>query len=105
MEVLADYREDAAVLRRTGQEAQAHSPERMAQDVSEAARDYLLFLSEDDAALRSGHTERWLRDRYREWAKAGHAKKENGRRWYRQVVIPYRMRAAYEDGARQADAA
>lgn len=105
MEVLADYREDAAVLRRNGQEAQAHSLERMAQDVSEAARDYLLFLSEDDAALRSGHTERWLRARYREWAKAGHAKKENGRRWYRSVVIPYRMRAAYEDGARQADAA
>jgi len=44
-------------------------------DVARAAEDYMSFLSETDAMLRSGRAAGWLRARFAEWLEQGHAKK------------------------------
>lgn len=99
-QVLADWREDAAVLHRQGQRIQAETIQRFAQDVEEAAHEYITWLDEDDAMLRSAHSQRWLRSRFPEWERAGHAKYERGRRWYRMLVVPGRanLSRAYDSG-------
>lgn len=58
------------------------------QSVRESAADYLTFLSEPDAKLRSGRALRWLRERYPVWEASGDAYTESGRRYYRQCVVP-----------------
>jgi hypothetical protein len=86
--VLADWREQASVLRRNGHTHQADSIERLCADVGEAAEEFLTWLNEQDAALRSGRSPAWLRKRYPEWEQAGHARRIGGRREYRMVIVP-----------------
>ena len=104
-EVLADMRGDAAVLRRNGDDRTASVLERFARHVAGAAEDYLAWLDESDARLQSGHGVEWLRARYPEWFRQGHARMNGRHRQYRQVVIPRRAdpEAAREAG-RQAGA-
>lgn len=62
---------------------------------------YMTCLPEDKAIEHSGKAQRWLRARYPAWAEAGHAYKQNGIRYYRQLVLPWRSakdQAAYEAG-------
>jgi hypothetical protein len=99
-QVIADYRGDLAVLRKHAETVRVDLIEQILDAVKESAADYLTFISEDDARLRSGHTVEWLRARFAQWARDGHAKIERRQRWYRAVVVERRadVAAAREAG-------
>lgn len=104
-QVLADWRGDAQVLRRRCDVQLAEQLERCAEEATEAAEEYLRWLSEDDAMLRSGRSRTWLRGQFPEWERQGHARREgHRRRMYRMLVIPQRANtlAAREAGWRGA---
>lgn len=90
--VVARWRSDAAALRRNGEPAKAVLLERCADETETAAAEWLTWLSEEEAALRSGRSVAWLRARYRDWHPQGHAKPV-GRavRIYRAAVVPRRL--------------
>lgn len=98
-QVLADARGDAAVLRKQGHAAQADSIERVCGDVAEAAHEFIAWLSEGEAQLRSGRSAAWLRRQFAEWEHAGHARKDRRQRQYRMLIVP---RRADLESARQA---
>jgi hypothetical protein len=87
-DVLADFRGDAAVLRRAGHHRDADLREQLAEAVAEAAREWLTWLSETDAALRSGRSKDWLRARFSDWQRDGHARLQGRERQYRACVVP-----------------
>jgi hypothetical protein len=101
-QVIADEREQAAILRANGHGGEARIIERVCDRVSESLREYLTWLSEPDARLRSGRTVEWLRGRFAEWASEGMAEVRGGRRYYRAVIVPMRAHAsaAFEAGVR-----
>ncbi len=106
-QLLADWRGDAQVLRRRGHDREADQLEWFADAVARAAEDYLRWLSEDEALLRSGRSRGWLRSQFPEWQRAGHARRDGRKRrkrWYRMLVIPQRANplAARESGRRAA---
>lgn len=90
-QVLADLRGEAQVLRANGHAAQAESMERVCEKVAGAAEDYLRFISESDARLRSGWSVARLKARFPEWQRQGHAEMRGRERQYRLVVIPQRV--------------
>ena len=90
-DVIADLREEANVLRRTGNVKQAETYDRILDVLTPELEELTTWLSEDDAMLRSGRGKAWLRARFDEWEKRGHAKQERRKRWYRMVVIPQRL--------------
>lgn len=106
--VLADALEESGVLRRNGHPEQADTIVRLCDAVRESARDYLWWLSESEALLRSGRSLRWLRTHYREWESTGNARRDaKGQRHYRALVVPQRVhksaaREAGKEAARQA---
>ena len=90
-QVIADAREEAAVLRRAGNVGQAEYVEQLLDKVSTAAEDYLLWLNESDAMIKSGLAERTLRRRFRELQDCGLARYNDRReRQYRAVAVPPR---------------
>lgn len=89
-QVLADARGDAQVLRKRGHGRDAELIEKLCDEVSAAAEDYLRWLNEDEAMLRSGRSSAWLRGAFPEWERSGHARRDGKRRLYRQVVVPVR---------------
>lgn len=98
-QVLADFRGDAAVLRRAGHEREAQLREQLADEVAAAAYEWLLWLSETDAVLRSGRSAKWLRGRFADWERDGHARIKGKERQYRACVVPRRSNV---NAARQA---
>ena len=105
-QVLADWRGDAQVLRRRGHSHDAETIERICDDVATAAEDYLRFVAEDDAMLRSGRGQAWFRRQFPEWERMGHARRDGRRRLYRVCVVPQRANviAAREAGRQAAGA-
>jgi hypothetical protein len=103
-DVLADVQDELPVLRKHGQTQLAETLERFASDVRKAAADWLTWMDEDDAMLRTDHSRKWLRARFAEWAEQGHARWKNGRRQYRRAIIPQRgnPHAAREAGRQAA---
>lgn len=101
-QVLADERGDAAILRRNGHVHDAELIERVCSRVSAAAEEYLRFLSEPDARLRTNRSVEYLRARFPDWGAQGHAYKKSGVRFYRMLVLPPRanVSAAREEGRR-----
>ena len=99
-QVLADIRGDAAVLRRNGHQRDADVREKLAEEVAEAAHEYLTWTSESEAMLRSGKSQEWLRARFPGWEEQGHAKREGRERRYRMLIVPRRanVEAAFEAG-------
>lgn len=87
-DVLADLREEAAILRANGHGPQAATLERACERVQDACPDYLRWLTEGEAALRSGRAERWLSARFPEWEAMGHAKLVKRTRYYRAIIVP-----------------
>jgi hypothetical protein len=103
--VLADKREDAAVLRRLGHAHDADLIEGVCDAVATAAEEYLRWLSEGDAMLQSGWSPERLRRQFPGWERLGHAMyDEKRRRIYRQLIVPHRANtvAARERGRRAA---
>lgn len=103
-EVLADERGQAAVLDHNGHQHDADLIRRVCDRVADSAEEYLRFLEEGDAQLRSARSTEWLRGQYAKWEALGHAKKIGGKRYYRMLVIPQRanLSAAREEGRRAA---
>ena len=98
-QVLADERGQAAVLRAKGHELEARVIESLCDRVAHASRDYLLWLSEPDAALWSGKSAAWLRARFTELQEHGNAETRGRVRYYRAICLP---RRADLSGAREA---
>lgn len=100
-QVIADARGELPLLRKRGQAAIADAIEEYIERVTKSsAREYLTFISERDAMLRSDHTVTWLRARYPEWERLGHARrnpKNPSERQYRMMIIPL---AAQTEAAR-----
>ena len=88
--VLETYRADAAVLRRCGHPVEADRIEECMAAVESAAEEYLRWLSEDEAKLRSGKGAEWLRRHFPSWEAAGHARRNGKTREYRMLVVPQR---------------
>lgn len=103
-QVLADHRGDAAVLRRKGHARDADLIERICDDVGRAAEEYLRWISEEDAQLRSGWSRERLRAHFAEWERQGHARRDGKKRLYRMLIVPRRANtiAAREAGRRAA---
>lgn len=90
-QVIADFREEATVLRANGHATQAQAVERVLDAVSSAAADWLAWISEAEAQLRSGKGADFFRVRRQAWAEDGLAEQRNGRRWFfRRVIVPRR---------------
>lgn len=87
-QVLADWRESAQALRRTGHGPTADLVERIVRETESAAEEYLRWLSEEDAMLRSGKRRTWLRARFAEWERGGNARRDGRKRQYRMVIVP-----------------
>lgn len=103
-QLLADWRGEAAVLRRRGDARAAELLEQCATEVDTVAADYLTWLSETEAMLRSGRARPWLRTRFAEWQREGHARWRGRERQYRALVVPRRAQvvAAQQAGAEAA---
>ncbi|HET8771892.1 MAG TPA: hypothetical protein VFM71_12985 [Gemmatimonadaceae bacterium] len=89
--VIARWRADEDALRRCGNVVGADLLKRCADEATEAAEEWLTWLSEADAALRSGRSIPWLRARFEGWKREGHAR-QTGRttRVYRAAIVPRR---------------
>lgn len=84
-QVLANWRESAAILRAHGHVMQADSLTRFADEIADSLRDYLFWLSEAEACLRSGKRASWFRARWTDWASQDMAEKRGRVRYYRHV--------------------
>lgn len=106
-EVLADAREDAVRLRRNSCTVEANVIDRLCDEIAEAAVEYLRFVPESNALLRTGWSLKRLRRGFREWETVGHARWRGKEREYRLIVLPQRANpsAAYEAGRRDGRAA
>ncbi len=103
VDVLAELRAEAATLRLHGHAHDAALLEQTVDRVREAAGDHVTWLTEDDAMLRSGRSRGYLRARFAEWERDGHAKRDGRRRRYRACAIARRANlAAARDAARRA---
>ena len=100
--VLADWREKASTLRSVKHQHDAELIDAICDEVARAAEDYMRFISEADAMLRSGKSADWLRARFVEWEQQGHGEIRKRVRYYRALVIPRRpdLEAAREAGRR-----
>lgn len=103
-QLLADVREEAALLRRHGHKVQADSIESVCDRVRQCMAAYLDWLTEEEAVARSGRSANWLRGQLPEWEVIGMAKRDGRRRWYRRVIVPRRpnLEAARADAIREA---
>lgn len=101
-QVLADAREEAAVLKRAGHPVQAGSIDKLCDAIAAAAEDYLTWLNEPDARLQSGWSVERLRGQFPRWLDQGLARLNGKRREYRALIIPRRanVSAAREAGRR-----
>lgn len=98
---IADARSDAQALRRMGNESQAAALENLVGKIAWAAEPFTIWLSESDAMLRSGDSERTLRRRFRVLHECGLARYGvRNRREYLQCAIPQRadVQSAYDAG-------
>lgn len=89
-DVLANARGEAAVLRRAGNTGQAGYIDQLCDQVKDAAEDYMRWLSEDDALLKSGWSSRTLHRRFGDLVECGLARWTNGARQFRACAIPQR---------------
>jgi hypothetical protein len=90
-QVLADARGEAAVLRANRASFSVERVEEFCERVDEAARDYIRWISESDAMIKSGLSGRTLRRRFRELLECGLARYDaEGEREYRACAIPPR---------------
>lgn len=90
MTVLADAREELSTLRRNKAPMPVERVDEILDAITAAAEPYLLWLSEGDAATRAGRSVDWIKGKYRQLEREGHARTVNGKRQYRALAIPQR---------------
>ncbi len=88
--VLADGDAKAMMLRQIGQPHVAAIVETLVREVRASADDYLTWIDESAAVLRSGRTVPWLCHRFPIWQRSGHAECRGRRRYYRRLIVPER---------------
>ena len=101
--VLAGWRNDAETLKRLGASPEiVRTLERCAREVAESAEEWLTWLSEGDAAIRAGHSVPWMRARFEQMRREGHARL-TGRatRVYRACAVPHKANTATLTAAEQ----
>lgn len=103
-QVIADWRGEAAVLRRRGDERAAKMLEQCAGEAATVADEYTLWLSESEAALRAGWSGDQVRRHARKFVETPHVVVERRRYRLRACIVPRRshpemFRAAAERGA------
>jgi hypothetical protein len=86
-QLLADARDEAALLRRRGVTQLADFADEFVSKVEAAAEDYLRFIPESQARLR-GAKLAFLRRNFPTWEADGHARKVGGVREYRAIMLP-----------------
>lgn len=86
-QVLADAREESAMLRRRGVTQLADYADDLVEKVARAAEDYLRFIPESEARLR-GAKLAFLRRNFATWEADGHARRVGGVREYRAIMLP-----------------
>lgn len=107
-DLLADFREEATILRANSQGAQAASIERVCDAVRACMASYLDWMSEQEARLWSGWSVSRLRAHFPGWDAQGLASWEGegrkARRRYRRQAVPRRADTvgAFEAGKRSA---
>lgn len=98
--VLTEARGELPLLRKRRGMWTADDVEQFVDRIAEAAHEYLTFVSERDAMIRSNRSVAWLRTRYANWEREGNARRNprNPRdRQYRLMIIPL---AAQTEAAR-----
>jgi hypothetical protein len=89
--IIRRWKGDAAVLRRNGESRLADALDRCADEATDAAAEWLTWLSESDAELRSGRARGWFRARRDVWRRDGHARQIARGKWeYRAAIVPRR---------------
>lgn len=106
-QVLADAREEAAILRKHKQEAVANAIVLLCDAIAEAAEPFTRWLSETEAVLASPHAAAWFRQRFAAWERQGLARynpRHKTERQYLAAIIPQRaaVKSARDDGIRAA---
>ena len=100
-QVIADWRGEAAVLRRRGDDRAAKLLEQCAGETAGASAEYTMWLSEGESALRSGWSAEQVRRHARKFLHTPHVRYERRRYILRACIVPRRahdelMRAAAE---------
>jgi hypothetical protein len=90
-EVLEDELRQAEVLKHNDHDHDAKLIKRICKRVSDATEDYLTFLNEPEAVLRTGRTVEFLRARFGGWERRGHAKRVGRVRSYREIILDSRV--------------
>ena len=88
--VLADMLSEADTLDRNDATFAVDRVRSFVKDVERAAEEFLTWLSEGDAAMRAGKSVDWIRARYEQMHREGHARMDKGKRQYRQCAVPRR---------------
>lgn len=97
LQVVDRYRSDAIVLKRNGHTGEAEIVERFADDVMQAVEPLVRFISEADARMRSGWTQRTLRKKFAVWEAEGFAYRKGNQHFYLLMLIPQRVQALPAD--------
>jgi hypothetical protein len=80
----------AEAHRVTGQTQTAELIDKMCKWFASSTEPYRRWLTESEASLQSGRSDRWLHSQFPLWEASGHAKWEGKQRFYRMVVVPTR---------------
>lgn len=103
-QVVADWRGEAAILRRRGDARAADLLEQCAGEIAAVTEEYTLWLSEDAAARRSGWTLSKVRRHALAYLHTPHVQQEKRAYRLRACIVPRRahlemIRAAAQQGA------
>lgn len=90
-QILADWRGEAAVLRRRGDERTARVLEQCAEEAGAAVDEFTVWLSEDDAARRSGWTLTKIRRHALAFVGTPHVQVERRAYRLRACIVPRRQ--------------
>ncbi len=88
--ILGTMDEDAAVYERNGDTGRAAALRERAAEIRQAARDFITWLSEDEAMLRSGESRTRVKSLALRYVAAGHARVVGRRFQLRACIVPRR---------------
>lgn len=89
-QVLTDARGELPILEKRNGSWSPKDIREFIDRVTVAAEEWLTWLSEGDAAIRAGYSETWLRGRFEQLRREGHARLNGRARQYRACAIPRR---------------